>query len=181
MSHLPIWYLGQIPVEDCEKASNEFIKISAQDAKMGKDGDQLDHVFRNTNIRFAEKNHWFGVQLFQFGIYANTICKWNYEIDDFECVQYAEYGIDQKYDWHVDNFPISGNPTDRKITVVCIMSDPKDFDGGELQLRLYKEYVPVMKKGSVIAFPSIIEHRVTPVTRGLRYTSTMWISGKRFK
>ena len=181
MTHLPIWYLGKISPDECDEASNEFIKIHAKDAKMGSNGDVLDHLFRNTTVRFAEKNHWFGSRLFDFGNIANNECKWDYQVDDFECIQYAEYGIGQKYDWHVDNFPISGNPKDRKITIVCMMSNEEDYEGGELKLRLYKEYTPEMKKGSVIAFPSIIEHKVTPVTRGIRYTSTMWISGQRFR
>jgi PKHD-type hydroxylase len=61
------------------------------------------------------------------------------------------------------------------------MSDPEDFEGGELQVRLYGDFTPPMKKGTVIAFPSILQHQVTPVTKGVRYTATMWISGPRFK
>lgn len=181
MSHLPIWYLGKMPTEKCNTAFEEFMFINPIDASMGKNGDKVDHLFRNTTVRFADKSHWLGIDFFQYGNFANTECKWGYDIDQHEAIQFAEYGIDQKYDWHVDNFPLSGNEIDRKVTVVCMMSDPQDFEGGELQLRLYNNYVPIMEKGSIIAFPSIIEHRVTPVTKGKRYTATMWLSGPKFK
>jgi PKHD-type hydroxylase len=61
------------------------------------------------------------------------------------------------------------------------MNDPSEFEGGLLQLRMYQEFTPELKMGSIIAFPSFLEHGVTPVTKGVRYTATMWLSGPRFK
>jgi len=181
MSHLPIWYLGQVPVEDCDKASAEYMLIPPKDASMGRDGDQLDHTFRNTTVRFADNSHWFGLKMRDYGMLANKECNWDFDINRHESVQYAEYGIGKKYNWHIDTFPLSGAPTDRKVTVVCMMSDPVDFEGGALQLRMYQEFTPPMTKGTIIAFPSFLEHQVTPVTKGVRYTATMWLSGPRFK
>jgi len=181
MVHLPIWYLGEISLDDCEKAFEEFIKIPPKDASMGDKISSYDHNFRNTTVRFADRMHWFGANLINFCHLANTECKWDYETNQFEAIQFAEYGIGQHYKWHTDNFLLSGKEIDRKITVVCLLSDPSDFEGGILQLRLYKEYTPTLKKGSIIAFPSIIDHQVTPVTKGKRYTATMWLSGPRFK
>jgi PKHD-type hydroxylase len=48
-------------------------------------------------------------------------------------------------------------------------------------MRLYSEYTAPLVKGSMIAFPSILEHRVTPVLSGVRYSATMWFNGPRFK
>ena len=181
MEHLPVWYLGQVPIVDCDKAYLEYMQIIAQDASLGTGGARRDHNIRNTTVRFAPKHNWFGDKMYQYGLLANKECKWDFDINDFEAVQFAEYRIDQKYNWHMDTFPLSGQPTDRKVTVVCMMSEPTDFEGGALQLRLYKEYVPIMTKGTIIAFPSFIEHQVTPVTKGIRYTATMWLSGPRFR
>jgi PKHD-type hydroxylase len=181
MTHLPIWYLGEIPVEECDKAFSELIEITPKDATMGVEGEAKDHLTRNTSIRFAEHSHWFGKQLLECGNLANSICKWEYQVNNYESIQFAEYGVGQHYHWHVDNFPLSGNPVERKITVICIMNDPSEWEGGDLQFRLYQEYTPQLKKGSIIAFPSIIEHRVLPVTKGIRYSATMWINGPRFK
>jgi predicted 2-oxoglutarate/Fe(II)-dependent dioxygenase YbiX len=37
------------------------------------------------------------------------------------------------------------------------------------------------QKGLVAAFPSYVLHRVTPVTRGVRKTIVVWLTGPRFK
>lgn len=181
MSHLPIWYLGQIPTETCDLASTDYMQIESHDATMGANGEELSHLNRNTTVRFADKEHWFGKLLYDYGIKANEECKWGFEINNHEAVQFAQYSVGQHYGWHVDNFPLAGLPTDRKISVVCLMSDRSEFEEGELQIRLYSEYTAPLVKGSVIAFPSILEHRVTPVTSGTRKTATIWLSGERFK
>lgn len=180
-SHLPIWYMGQIPTDVCDLATAEYMHIEPKDATMGADGKEISHLNRNTTVRFAQPDHWFGNMMRGYGLKANKECKWDYEITDHEAVQYAHYGPEQHYGWHVDTFTLSGQPVDRKVTVICLMVDPSEFEAGELQLRLYSEYTAPLVKGSVIAFPSILEHRVTPVTAGLRATATMWLSGPRFR
>lgn len=181
MTHLPIWYLGDMPIEVCDKAFSEFMLIPPKDALMGKNSEMQNHLYRNTSIRFSTHEHWFGKKMYEFGKLANTECKWDYDISEHEAVQFAEYGIGQHYNWHTDNFPLHGGPTDRKITVIVLMNDPLDFNGGDFQIRLYKEYNAPLKKGSIIAFPSILEHKVIPVTSGFRYSATMWINGAKFR
>jgi PKHD-type hydroxylase len=42
--------------------------------------------------------------------------------------------------------------------------------------------VPELKEpGSLLVFPSYIQHRVTPVTKGERVTISRWLSGPNFK
>jgi hypothetical protein len=173
--------MNQIPPSICDLAAAEYMAIEPRDASMGANGEEMSHLYRNTTVRFAPPDHWFGNMLRGYGHKANKECGWGFEIDDHEAVQFAHYGVGQHYKWHVDNFPLAGLPTDRKVSVVCLMTDPSEFEAGELQLRLYSEYTAPLVKGSVIAFPSIIEHQVTPVTAGLRATATMWLNGPRFK
>lgn len=179
--HLPLWYMGQLPVEVCDLAMAEYMAIPPRDATMGANGEEISHLNRNTTVRFAQPDHWFGNMMRGYGHKANKECGWDYDITDHEAVQFAHYGVGQHYGWHVDNFPLAGLPVDRKVSVVCLMSDPSEFEAGELQLRLYSEYTAPLVKGSVIAFPSVIEHRVTPVTAGLRASATMWLNGPRFR
>lgn len=181
MSHLPIWYMGQVPVDVCDAAAAEYMTLEPKDATMGKDGNEISHLNRNTTVRFATIDHWFGNMLRGYGMRANQECGWGYEVTEHEAVQYASYGVGQHYGWHVDTFTLSGQPIDRKITVICLMSDASEFEAGDLQLRLYSEYTAPLRKGSVIAFPSILEHRVVPVTSGVRTSATMWLSGPRFR
>jgi len=179
MSHLPIWYLGKLDNDSCNQAIAELSGIEMQDAGMGIDGSQKNHKTRNTNVRFAQQDFWLSKDLSSLAIKANTECKWDYHISGNENIQFAEYGPEQHYAWHTDTFTLSGNPIDRKITVVCLLND--EFEGGQFQVRLYNDYDAPLEKGTIIAFPSILEHRVIPVTSGIRYSATMWFSGPRFR
>ena len=181
MSHLPLWYLGELPAPVCDKMLEEFSSGELKKAAMGIDGEVVNSGHRDTSVVFAPFDHWFSTPMEAHAFTANKECKWDYEINQREAVQVAKYGVDQHYGWHVDNFPLAGNAIDRKVTVVCQLNDPSEYEGGELQLRLYQEYTAPLKKGTLIAFPSIIEHRVLPVTKGVRYSAALWTAGPRFR
>jgi PKHD-type hydroxylase len=181
MSHLPIWYLGKVDSDTCDQVIKELSALPLRDASMGIDGETKQHSHRNTTVTFAPFEYWFSDQLSQIAADANNVCGWQYDVDGREAIQFAQYGPDQHYGWHVDVFPLAGKATDRKITTVCLLNDPSEFEGGQFQVRLYQEYSAPLEKGSVIAFPSILEHRVTPVLSGVRYTATIWFHGPRFR
>jgi PKHD-type hydroxylase len=179
MSHLPLWYLGKLDSDSCNQVIAELSGIEAKDATMGVDGVEKDTRTRNTNVRFGNSDYWLGDKFEQFVIEANKVAGWEYHVTGRENVQFAEYGPEQHYAWHTDTFTLSGKPIERKITVVCLLND--DFEGGEFQVRLYNDYKAPLEKGTIIAFPSILEHRVVPVTSGIRYSATMWFNGPRFR
>ena len=100
----------------------------------------------------------------------------------FEPLQYLQYdsSIQGHYDSHVDSGAL--NIPSRKLSIVIQMSDPSEYEGGELQLITSKEpYSVPKKKGRLIVFPSYVLHRVTPVTSGLRKSIVGWISGPSFR
>jgi PKHD-type hydroxylase len=165
--------------DTCNQIVAELSGIEVRDASMGVAGEQFDKTRRNTNVRFGGDNYWLGDKLEQFAHEANKVCKWEYHVTGRENVQFAEYGPEQHYAWHTDTFTLAGTPTERKITVVCLLND--EFEGGEFQVRLYNDYTAPLKKGTMIAFPAILEHRVIPVTSGVRYSATMWFNGPRFR
>ena len=179
MSHLPIWYLGKLDNDTCNQAVAELSGIEVRDASMGIDGAEKNLKTRDTKVRFAQPDFWLAKDFESFATQANIDCKWYYHITGHEDIQFAEYGPEQHYAWHTDTFALSGAPTDRKITVVCLLND--DFEGGEFQVRLYNDYTAPLEKGTIIAFPSILEHRVIPVTSGIRYSATIWFNGPRFR
>jgi PKHD-type hydroxylase len=173
--------MSSIPNEECDRLVSELSSLPTRDAAMGIDGSQIQHNTRNTNVKFASDNHWFEKNLSQVAFEGNSKCKWDYNISGNEAIQFAEYGPDQHYHWHTDTFTLSGEATDRKLTAVCLLNDPQEFEGGEFQIRLYQEYIAPLKKGDIIAFPSILEHRVTPVISGKRMSATIWFHGPRFR
>ena len=55
------------------------------------------------------------------------------------------------------------------------LSDPGDYKGGVLQIKHQDQVIDVMKtKGMVTTFPIQLEHKVSPVTSGIRKTLIMW-------
>lgn len=99
-----------------------------------------------------------------------------------EDIQFTEYYASEKghYDWHQDSGPNTMSP--RKLSIVIQLSDPADYDGGELQILSSREPTNVDRKlGLATVFPSFMLHRVTPVTRGIRRSLVAWIAGPKFR
>ena len=174
---LPVWCLGAIPAEVCDLAMADYMRLESMDAAMG---DAIkDTSRRSTTVRFPANDHWFGGVLYAHGMLANKSCNWGFDVQWHESVQLAEYGPTQHYEWHADASPLRASNHDRKISISCQMNDPAEYEGGELQFRFHGVHIPQMKKGSIIAFPSFVEHRVSPVTLGKRYSSVLWMNGPR--
>jgi PKHD-type hydroxylase len=64
-----------------------------------------------------------------------------------------------------------------------MLSDPKEFEGGELQIKSDSDNVKTLeqKKGRAWFFPSWTLHRVTPVVTGIRRSLVLWVGGPGFK
>lgn len=109
---------------------------------------------------------------------------YKFDIHGFnEEFQYTVY--DSKYlghyTWHQDyNTQNRGSP--RKLSLVLQLSDPSEYEGGDLEILASGQPTSVKKeKGFVVVFPSFMLHRVTPVTSGIRKTLVVWICGNSFK
>ena len=96
-----------------------------------------------------------------------------------EQIQYTVYTSEDEghYDWHIDMGP---NKANRKLSLVCQLSDPSEYEGGELQINTGNVMVVEKEQGTVILFPSFLLHRVTPVTKGVRRSLVLWIEGPPF-
>jgi PKHD-type hydroxylase len=71
----------------------------------------------------------------------------------------------------------------RKLSVTVQLSDPDEYDGGDLQFWTGGQY-PISGprgKGNVVIFPSFLLHRVTPVTTGTRKSFVLWLGGGHYK
>ncbi len=109
----------------------------------------------------------------------------NFDISSLtENLQYTEYEqeYDGRYDWHFD----IGNGTlncGRKLSVSIQLTDPSEYEGGELQFSLDGDRQVISEKdqGSMVIFPSYLRHRVTPVTHGKRCSLVTWITGPPFR
>lgn len=97
-----------------------------------------------------------------------------------ESIQLTNYDQSEQgmYGWHQDyNASIS-----RKLSLVLQLTDPAQYEGGNLQIMTSSNPQTVRKqRGLVVAFPSYVLHQVTPVTKGNRQSLVAWISGPAFK
>ena len=96
-------------------------------------------------------------------------------------VQLARYDGGNRgfYDWHTD---FAGIAPRRKISISIQLSRPEDYDGGDLELLYGNEPRRLDRtRGTLLAFPSFMLHRVTPVTRGARWSLVAWILGTRWR
>ena len=107
---------------------------------------------------------------------------WGFDISGMdEQIQYAEYPENGgHYDWHMDTGPDKFSR--RKISITVQLSDPSEYEGGDLQIKINAGQNDTPKGlGNVVIFPSYLLHRVTPVTKGLRRSLVLWITGPAFK
>ena len=95
--------------------------------------------------------------------------------------QYGEYTPGRGlFAWH-DDYSHGLPASPRKLTIVIQLSEPEDYDGGRLQtFGMEVEDLP-RERGTIVAFPSLVLHQVTPVTRGLRRVLVAWIAGPRLR
>jgi PKHD-type hydroxylase len=84
------------------------------------------------------------------------------------------------YRWHQDFG--GGVYSRRKISIVGLLSNPADFEGGELRMFTQGESrVSLNAQGDTVFFPSWVPHCVTDITKGRRYALVAWVSGARFR
>ena len=204
------WYFTKaLSVGLCNKILKLGKSKKVKQAVLQKDGTKEDQplnkqemetlkVKRNSKVVWLDEL-WIYKAIQPFVHTANRNAGWNFEWGWSEASQFTIYTKGMHYNWHIDSLP--GPYTEegpfqgkiRKLTSVLVLSDPKEYQGGELefqfhaedpqfnkqrQIRVAKEVAP---KGSIIVFPSFVWHRVKPVTKGVRYTMPTWHIGYPFK
>jgi PKHD-type hydroxylase len=105
------------------------------------------------------------------------------ELKEFgDAFQLATYRAENAgfYGWHVDTGP--GRLAFRKLSLIVPLTDPSEYEGGEFEVFYERKPQKVdLPLGRVIAFPSYLLHRVTPLTRGVRRSLAVWVSGPPYR
>jgi PKHD-type hydroxylase len=141
------------------------------------DGYEKTPDYRNSDIILFDPIHWLSGILFNYAIRANIQAEWNIGVTVPQTLQLAQYGPSQHYGWHDDSDFFFKRAAIRKLSVICMLSDKSEYDGGQFEFEHTGQIE--FDKGDIIVFPSFLRHRVNPVTSGIRKTSTLWILGNR--
>lgn len=202
------WYFQKVL---SDKFCNEIIKYAKSNeekiALTGKFNDKKDLTKneikelkkkRNSNVVWLD-DKWIYRQILPYVNLANKNSGWNFEFDYSEPCQFTKYSIGQYYGWHCDSWETPYNRPDnknvhgkiRKLSVTCSLSDPLDYQGGELEFNFnnpekskkenIKKCIEILPKGSIVVFPSFVQHRVCPVIEGIRYSLVIWNLGYPYR
>ena len=90
------------------------------------------------------------------------------------------HGDSNFYGAHIDGAVLHSKATQQwvrtDISCTLFLSDPADYDGGELLIRDTQGTQRIkLPAGHLILYPGSTVHQVTPVTRGERIASFFWI------
>ena len=150
---------------------------------MGKPGGGTDTKKRVTTISwipFKEMSHMYQ-DLDRFIQAANLN---HFGFDDVrvtENAQFTEYPVGGFYDWHMDcDTNMAHEPPVRKISMTLLLNHESEFEGGHLEIGGPNQYAE-LKQGNALCFASFINHRVQPVTKGVRQSLVVWFGGRPFK
>jgi len=129
---------------------------------------------RSESAKIVEFLNYANTEVFNFDLH---------ELQDESIINYNVYTAERnsEYGWHSD-FPTGSSKTDIKLTVIVNLSQ-SEYEGGQFELfinhpRLIEE---LNAPGSCFIFPSILQHRVTPVTSGERISLSMWCTGPQLR
>ena len=178
-----VWWEGGFTEQELDWLQEQARKADQQ-AQVGGDPQGADLAkIRRSQISWLNKTPDTAWVFQKLGQIASSLNAKYYRFDltgfgePFQLTNYvqSEQGM---YGWHQDyNTNIS-----RKFSLVLQLSDPSQYEGGNLQVMTGGQPETVRKqRGLVAAFPSYVLHQVTPVTSGNRQSLVAWASGPAFK
>ena len=189
-THSSIYWDDLFPEADLQKM-DEYCKLhgTKQSQISSLSGADIDNSVRNSEVNLHsinKDNQWLFDRLLAVTSLINDTF-YNFDLFGFDHFQYTEYnGVGTKYDYHTDMIFGDHNPVGmevpRKLSFSLILSDSSEYEGGDFEL-LYTGLPEKLeqKRGRILAFPSYMLHRVTPIINGSRRSIVFWALGPKFK
>lgn len=186
IAHAVGYYSLAIPEEliDLMVAEVNNIKFEEfHESTIGPNGSQLiETEVRNSKISWWYEDHWVTSIFSHYFNKANRDL-WEYDLNYLKGIQITKYNEGDKYDWHCDYGAENITEYTRKLSATLLVTDPSEFEGGDLEIIDYHGNNITMEKskGTMIIFDSRVPHRVTPVTKGTRISLVAWMLGPKLK
>jgi PKHD-type hydroxylase len=179
---------GAFGAEDLKTIEHYADGLQQTNATVDGFDNRYDPAIRKTKVAWIEQNAQTQAFYDRMEIIILSLNSqfFQYDLANMLPIQYAIYdGSEQgHFDWHVDYDRNSGRERQdaRKMSISVQLSGPSHYEGGELQARV-RSRIDVAPKtfGTVIAFPSYVLHRVTPVTAGVRKSLVGWVVGPDYR
>ena len=190
------WHI--IPNAIDKKTCKKIIALGDEGFEPGMVGEnesgtvRLAKNIRSSDIKFLEQHRWVTQLLVPYLEKANINAGWLYDIIGVGSLQLTRYTKGGYYNWHCDGESDHiaakrygpGDDTNkyiRKLSITVLLND--NYEGGQFQFASYYNTQCTIstpefnKRGSIIVFPSFMDHRVTAVTKGIRYSLVAWFLG----
>jgi predicted 2-oxoglutarate/Fe(II)-dependent dioxygenase YbiX len=187
-----VWWDGVFSDEEINRMAAYFQEAGEGNMQPGKrHGGKLDLDVRRCSVvhfLWDQTNAWIFDKLNDAILHINS--RWyGFDLNGYKAIQYAEYHAEDSdhHDWHLDlnlGADVGDQTQPRKLSLAMLLNTPgEDFEGGEFHVcqgNPEKPQVCPSQKGRIIAFPSWMIHRVTPVTAGVRRSLVTWVTGPKF-
>jgi PKHD-type hydroxylase len=182
-----------ITVDDLDKINQQMKLASIGAALVGGATPKTDEEFekrrletlhtRKSNVSFLSGNDWTWLYD-KLCLAINHVNVTNYFklLYGIEPLQYAEYDSQYRgfYGPHADSDIVNSTSTVRSLSFSVQLSDPKEYEGGDL--KIYDgntTYIANKNLCCITFFNSNMFHEVTPVTSGFRKSLVGWVVGPR--
>lgn len=165
--------------------------IAVENSKIVSSSDTIEfQSMRRSEVklhRANENNRWLFDKFLTIAELINDNF-YRFDLLGFDHFQYTKYdGPGAMYDYHADivfgeHIP-EGLDMCRKLSFSLILSDTDEYQGGDFKIKLSAKPSEILeqKRGRVIAFPSYILHKVSPIISGNRRSVVFWAVGPKFK
>jgi PKHD-type hydroxylase len=182
------YYKEYFSPEFCDAVISKALEIDPVVPSLGYANGYKDNDFRRSIVRWLDPSDARFTFLFdaywKIALLLNR--EWfNFHITDLPPIQFTEYDSEYQgeYKSHQDVFWINPTTRHRKVSIVTQLTNPDEYTGGNLEFDFLPEVPPVddiRLRGTAIAFPSFIYHKVSPVSAGKRYSLVGWFEGPKF-
>lgn len=146
------------------------------------DGSDIDVPSENSHTKFITHNIPLYRKISNITLNVVNVHITSLNVDIYQSlapIQYSVYNTGSAYKYHCDTLLDANILYNRKLTLICLLSDPTDFTGGSLDFGSKKNVLK--RKGSAVLFPSYMMHEVTPVLSGIRKTLVCMVLGPQWR
>jgi PKHD-type hydroxylase len=157
--------------DQCQSILNYSLdKLKPQTAKIVSENGAVVDSHRKSKIVFDKFDEFGYLKKKVMNLVLDNVSVNGYEMTwNDKGYQFTLYDENDFYNWHTDN------SHGRYCSVVIQLNE--GYDGGNLELRLDEETVTMEQGvGNAIIFLSSVNHRVTEILKGTRYSLVNWLT-----